>query len=396
MPSTPLEEIQRRIGTLQTSMAKNGFDGVLIVQRADLFYLTGTGQDAHLFVPVEGPPTLLVRKNLERVVADSPLQLTLPVKNLSQLKKEIESACHGQLKILGMELDVLPVNNYRMYSELFPETEISDISKLIREARMIKSPYELDLIVKAATVNDELYKSLGEILREGMTEMECTALLEARHRKNGHQGFVRVRRFNQEALYGHIVSGSNLAVPSCSVEPTGDPGPTFSLPHGTGFKVIERHQPVHVDYVGIVDGYMVDQARTFFLGKPPEQFLDVHSLALAIQEALIKEGFQGVNAEKLFETAIGIASEAGMEEGFLGYPQPVPFVGHGVGLELDELPVVGRKSPYVLQSGMVITLEPKFFFPGKGMAGIKNSFLVTEEGLKKLTLFDDTVQILSC
>ena len=85
-----------------------------------------------------------------------------------------------------------------------------------------------------------------------------------------------------------------------------------------------------------------------------------------------------------------------MEEGFLGYPQPVPFVGHGVGLELDELPVVGRKSPYVLQSGMVITLEPKFFFPGKGMAGIKNSFLVTEEGLKKLTLFDDTVQILSC
>jgi Xaa-Pro aminopeptidase len=394
MASTPPDEIQRRIKILQSAMADNGQDAALIVQRVDLFYFSGTGQDAHLFVPVEGAPLLLVRKSFERAVQDSPLETVVAIKSLAGLKKTIETEHSAPLKKLGMELDVLPVNNYRLYAELFPNAAITDVSPLIREARMVKSEYELGLIRQAARMNDSLYSTVGEILKEGMSEVEFAGLLEAQYRKQGHQGLVRVRSFNSEVFYGHIMSGANLAVPSCSVGPTGGPGLNPSMPQGPDTKTIRRHEPVQIDYVGVVGGYLVDQARTFFIGEPPEKFLKVHATALAIQEALIAQGSAGAKAGELYDTALRMAAEAGLTEGFLGYPQPVPFVGHGFGLELDELPVVGRKSPYILKEGMVIALEPKFILPGEGLAGIENSFVVTKKGLEKLTTFDDAIQVL--
>jgi len=203
-----------------------------------------------------------------------------------------------------------------------------------------------------------------------------------------------VRSFNQAVFYGHVLSGSNLAVPSCSVGPTGGPGLHPTLPHGAGLKKILRHEPVQVDYVAIVDGYMVDQARTFYLGDPPQKFQRAHAVALTIQNELARQGVAGERAEKLYDTAMAIAQAEGLSEGFLGYPQPVPFVGHGVGLELDELPLVGRKSPHILEEGMVVALEPKFIFPGEGLAGIENTFVVTKTGLEKITTFDDAIQIL--
>ncbi len=205
---------------------------------------------------------------------------------------------------------------------------------------------------------------------------------------------MRVRSFNNEVFYGHIMSGANLAVPSSSVGPTGGPGLNPTMPHGAGAKIIKRHEPVQIDYVGVVGGYMVDQARTFFIGEPHEKFLKTHAASLGIQEALISQGRAGTKAEDLYDTAMRIAADAGLAEGFMGYPQPVPFVGHGIGLELDELPVIGRKSPHVLKEGMVIALEPKFILPGEGLAGIENSFVVTGKGLDKLTNFDDTIQVL--
>ncbi|MFC1834031.1 M24 family metallopeptidase [Thermodesulfobacteriota bacterium] len=394
MPSTPLDEIQRRIENLQSSMDSEGLDAALIVQRVDLFYFSGTGQDAHLFVPVDGDPQLLVRKSLERAVEDSPLQAVSPIRKLSELQEKIQASIPGGLRRLGMELDVLPVNNFRMYQRLFPDAEIRDVSPLIRDLRMIKSGYELELIRRAATMNDEVFALVRHILKEGMTEVEFAGLLEAEYRKRRHQGLGRLRQFNGDLFYGHVMSGSNLAVPSSSPGPTGGPGLNASFPQGAGDKIVARGEPLQVDYVGILDGYMVDQARTYSIGSPDEKFLRIHETARAIQDTLARMGKPGTVAEDLYNTAMEMAREAGWEEGFLGWPQPVAFVGHGVALELDELPVIGRKSRTVLKEGMVIALEPKFIVPGEGLAGIENTFLVTENGMKRITQFDDAIQVI--
>lgn len=392
MSSTPLKEIQDRIGKLQSAMREKGLDAALIVQRADLFYLSGTGQDAHLFVPAEGSALLMVRKSFERAREESPLEAVSPVSRLSDIKEPVMSSLSGGLKSLGMELDVLPVNNFRLYEELFPGVRIVDVSPLVKAVRMIKSSYELELMRVAARLDYAMFSHVRHVLKEGMSEMEFAGLLEGMLRKNGHQGLIRVRGFNQECAYGHIMSGPNLAVPSSSVGPTGGAGPNASMPQGAGHRIIRRREPVMIDYVAAVDGYIVDQSRTFFLGHADEKFRRVHALALEIQETIAREGLPGTLAGDLYDHAIEIARGAGPDWHFMGYPQPVPFVGHGVGMELDEWPVIGRNAGFVLQEGMVIALEPKFILPGEGLAGIENCFVVGVDGLEKLTLFDDEIQ----
>jgi Xaa-Pro dipeptidase len=369
-------------------------DGVLIIQRMDLFYFSGTGQDAHLFVPLDGSPVLLVRKSLERAVEDCPLVDIRPVRNLTDIRKSVKSSA-PRMKTLGLELDVLPVYNFRAYERVFPEVKFQDASPMIRDVRMIKSEYELNLMREAARLNDEMFAHIPEILREGMTEVEFAGLIEAFYRKRGHQGLVRVRGFNGEVFYGHIMSGPNLAVPSCSVGPTGGPGLNPSMPQGPGVRRIGAGEPIQVDYVGIVEGYMVDQARTFFLGNTPEKFRLMHEVALSIQDAIAAEIKPGVKAGDLYEIGYEMAVQTGLSDYFGGYPQPVSFVGHGIGLELDELPVIGRKSNHIMQPGMTIAIEPKFVIPDEGLAGIENSYVVTETGVEKLTKFSDEICLIS-
>lgn len=395
MPSTPSFEIERRINLLQYALRKNRMDAAFIIQRADLYYFSGTAQDATLFVPAEGIPVLLARRSFERAREDSPIERVVPVSSLHEFRRTIISSRLEKLSELGMELDVIPVNVYRQYESLFPGVQIKDVSPLIRQTRMIKSAYELGLIRRAAAMNDSMFESVSKVLKEGMREIELAAELESFYRRHGHQGLVRVRSFNNEVFYGHIMSGENLAVPSCSVGPTGGPGPSASMPQGVGLKKIKAEEPIQIDYVGIVEGYMVDQARTFFIGSVPDEYLQVHSLALQIQEAIVGEGKPGSSAETLYDMAVEMASSVGAAASFMGYPTPVPFVGHGVGLELDELPVLGRKSNAILEEGMVIALEPKFILPGKGLAGIENTFAVCESGLEKLTCFGDEIHLVN-
>lgn len=395
MPSIPREEIDQRIERLQLGLDQLNLNGTLIVQTVDLYYFSGTAQDSHLLIPTQGDPILLVRKDFSRAQEDSPLDDIRSVASFSDLRDTIISSLGSDESHIGMELDVLPVNNYFRYKKILDKAEIHDISNLIKEIRMIKSPLELRAFQKAAEMNDSMFAYVPEVLKEGLTEIEFAGFLEAYYRRMGHQGIVRVRGFNNQVFFGHIMSGNNLAVPSCSVGPTGGPGPNPSIPHGAGIKKITRNEPIQVDYVGVVDGYMVDQARTFYLGEVSKNLSKIHDKALEIQNTIAELAKPGARADDLYNTSIRMAEEAGLLEGFLGYPQPVPFVGHGVGLELDEFPVLGKKSPHIIEKGMVIAIEPKFIVPEQGLAGIENTFVVTEHGLEKLTKFDDQIQIVN-
>lgn len=393
MPSTPLSEIESRIAKLQEKLASAGLEGAILLQRADLFYFSGTGQDATLFVPVEGEALLMARKSYERAVEDTPLSSVARVRKLTEVGDHISSYVSEKPRVIGMELDVIPVNVFRFYEAIFEGAEIRDISPMVREIRSVKSPYEVELIRRAGRMNDKVFEEIPNILKEGMTELEFSGLVEAEYRRLGHQGVIRIRAFNQDIFYGHIMSGANLAMPSVSVGPTGGRGVNASVPQGASDKPIARNEPIQIDYVSAVEGYVVDQARTFFIGEAPEKFLRIHEVAVSIQNRIAEEGKAGAVAGSLYETAIAMARDAGLEEGFMGYPDPVPFVGHGIGLELDELPLVGRRSKTLLEEGMVVAVEPKFIIPGKGLAGIENSFVITDKGMQRISALADEIKI---
>ncbi|NPV92656.1 MAG: aminopeptidase P family protein [Firmicutes bacterium] len=391
---TPRSELEDRAARLQKLMREKGLDGAVIVQNADLFYFAGTTQRSHLFIPAAGDPTLMVRKNLERALRESELKNIRPLANPKNLPGELGSLCPGRIGRLGFELDVLPANLYFFYHRLLGPVEIVDVSPLIRQVRAVKSPYELGVIRDVARLNHRMFSHVREFLREGMTEVDLASRLESVYRQGGHQCFIRMRGFNMEIVYGHLMSGWNLSVPSFFDGPTGGSGLNPSFPQGAGFKVINRDEPIMVDYVGVLDGYMVDQGRIFCIGRLPPRMEKAYGLAVEIQEMVKERTRPGASCSDIYESAVRIAGQNGLQDCFMGYPEPVGFIGHGVGIELDELPVLARGFDTPLAEGMVFALEPKFVFP-EGAVGIENTLVVTPRGLENLTVFDEGIGYIS-
>ncbi|MBT8372853.1 MAG: aminopeptidase P family N-terminal domain-containing protein, partial [Deltaproteobacteria bacterium] len=180
---TPESELKDRIQKLQIQLEENGIDAALILQKADLFYLSGTIQESHLYVPVDGEPLLMVRKTFDRALAESPLQHVAPFNSPKQIPDFLREYGLRLPDTLGMELDVLPANFYFNYQSIFETSKIVDIAPAIRSIRSVKSQYEIDLICQAAKQSDRVAGCVPNILHEGMTELELAGKIEAEARR---------------------------------------------------------------------------------------------------------------------------------------------------------------------------------------------------------------------
>jgi len=391
--TVPAKELQWRIENLQYGLREKGCHGAIIVQRADLYYFSGTGQNAHLLVPAEGEPLLLVRKNYQRARRESRLNQVIPLEYRDQLADEARNlfSPHGKL---GMELDVIPAKQFFRYQKMLDRWEIADLSSTIRHLRAVKSSWELKRQAEAAEMARALFNYARNIIREGMTEIELASELEAFVRKRGHQGVLRMRSFNQEVHYGHIMSGSSAAIPSFFDGATGGPGLNPSFPQGAGTKFINKNEPVLIDFMTVSHGYMVDQTRIFSLGPLSSPLEKAYQTSLEINNELANLGRSGILAEDLYHQAEKMATIAGLSDNFMGAEEKVNFVGHGVGLEVDELPVIAPGMDIPLKEGMVFALEPKFIFPNQGTVGIEDTFVVRQNRLEPLTTYDDALQYL--
>lgn len=396
MKLTPRSELESRIGRLQAKLAAVGdAEAVFIFQAADMFYLAGTVQDAWLVIPRERPPLMLVRRSLERAQAESALEHILPLTNPREIPKLLAAHGLGGLKRVGLEFDVLPVQQYARVGRLFPTMQFVDASQLIREVRMTKSAYEVGCIRRAALIQDRMAAKLREALKPGMTELELAAEIEAEARRHGHQGFIRARRFNLECFYGHLLSGENGAVPSWMDSPTGGTGLSPAFSTGLGTRRIQGGEPVMLDYAGAVDGYHSDQARVFSLGPLPEDMMKGHTACLSILEEVVGSLRPGIRASEVFARAQTTADQLGYADRFMNTgPAQVAFVGHGVGVELDEIPYLAAGSDLTIEAGMVLAVEPKVVFPGRGIVGVEDTVLVTTGDPEVLTITPRELAIL--
>lgn len=391
---TPKTEIEARIQSLQKEMAAAELDGAIIMLNSDMYYLTGTVQNAHLLVPVEGEPVLAVRKSLSRGQEESPLKNIVPMKSPRDLPGILASFGYDSFSQIGMELDVLPVNNLPTYQKYFPRAKITDVSPLIKKIRMIKSPFEVDLLREALRVIDGAFKVVPEVLREGMLEIELASLFEAAMRRGGLSGCCKMRAFNQDLYLGNTCIGSNGVYPSGFDGPVGGSGLSPAHPHGAGLRVVNRDEVVYIDYTCVVNGYTGDQTRIFCMGKLEPKMEKAHQDALLINEEVLKCLKPGTPAEEAYFLAVKMAEEMGYKDNFMGYKEDkVRFIGHGLGLELDEMPVFapGLKTP--LLPGMTFALEPKFVFP-EGAIGTENSFVMTENGPEYLSITPQNITYL--
>jgi Xaa-Pro dipeptidase len=396
MRITPTSELEYRFRKLQQHMAVEGLDAVIIVQNADLFYFTGTIQSGNLYVPLEGEPLYMVRKDFLRARMESGLKEVVPFSSMKDIPMVLANHGYPQPKRIGMELDVLPVNFFERYRNIFTQGEFSDATPLIRKVRMIKTNYEIQIIKDAAHQVDKVCRRAREIIREGMSDLELAAELEFTARKEGHQGLLRMRAFNAELFYAHVFSGADSAVPAYMDTPLGGMGPSPAFGQGAGYKKIRRNEPIIVDFAGCLDGYMVDQTRVFVIGALSDRLKRGYADMMQIQERMITLAESRAKWGDIYDECLSLAVDQGYADSFMGNKgAQVSFIGHGIGIEIDEYPFLARGfKEMTLEPGMVFAFEPKVVFPGEGAVGIENTFYLTDHGLKLLTYSDQELGIL--
>jgi Xaa-Pro aminopeptidase len=383
---TPKSEIDARIRGLQLALGQAGMTGAMVVHHTNLFYYTGTSQNGFLFVPRSGAPLLMIRKSLERARRESPIEDIVPLGSIRQIPELIRRAGAEVGGELGFELDVIPYNTAQFYKKIVDPATVVDASGLMRSQRCIKSPFEIERLSRACAVLDGTFERVPEMLREGMSEIELASLFEARLRAGGFGGNVKMRSFNQDFFMGTLVTGASGAAVTYFDGPVGGQGLTAANnPHGAGWKPIGRGEIIFIDYCCVVDGYTADESRMFAMGPLPQILVRAHEAALEIQRDIIAMAKPGVKAGAVYECALSRAEKQGLAEHFMGMGEGrVRFVGHGVGLELDELPVFAGGVEMPLSPGMTFAIEPKFVFP-EGAVGIENTFVMEADGIRPLT-----------
>ncbi|MDD4162103.1 MAG: Xaa-Pro peptidase family protein [Methanothrix sp.] len=376
---TPRSEIERRMEKLQSQMGE--MDGALLFHAVDICYFTGTAQDGLVYIPKDGEPVVMMKRSLERAKQESPLEVR-PLKNMRNLKSDLAIPAKATI---GLEMDVLPCSFYFKVNRALEDAAFVDVAERIKHIRSVKSEFELGLIKEAARILEAGFSSVPDFLEEGMKEVDLICRIESVMRSMGHQGSLRFRRFNSIVPLGHVMSGAEAAFPSFLASPSGGRGTSLMFPQGASFAKIKRNEPVFVDCVGIYNGYIADATRIFSLGRLEAELEEAYQAARQIEEAVAAELAAGRTGRELFDLSEATGERLGYKD-FLGGTNgnKCGFVGHGVGLELDEYPVIGPLD-HELQSNMTIAIEPKIIYPERGVVGIEDTFLTTAGKARSLT-----------
>lgn len=380
------DDFKDRWKRIRQAMEAGGADGCLLCTDVNLIYATGRVYNGYFYLPSEGEPWFFVKRpsGLEgayiryiRKPEDLPVAF---------------AACGIPLpKKLLLEADELSYNDYMRLQAVFTPEETGNATAVLRSVRCRKTPWEIAQFRVSAEKHAAAYAEIPSCFRSGMRDLEFQYEIERCMRRHGSMGVFRAFGANMDIFMGSILAGENAGTPSPFDFALGGGGMNPSVPVGANGTVLKEGTAVMVDMAGNFTPYMTDMTRVFSVGKLPDTAYHAHRTALNIQEKIMQAARPGASCADLYNLALAIAEREGLSDRFMGTKQQAKFVGHGIGIQINELPVLTPRSKERLETGMVFALEPKFVIPGTGAVGIENSFLVTEEGVEKLTLFEEEI-----
>ncbi len=368
----PQSEIQHRISVLQSNLTERNIDGAFLFSTPELYYYTNLGTDGALYIPSEGNPTHYVKRNLDLGKEVSHIDDVRLFSTFSILFDVLENK---KASNIAFELDILPFSLVkRLESENY---EIIDGSTIFRTIRSRKSDLEIKHLQTAAKLVDESFEYCCEIATPEIREIDLTSRLDSWLLRNGHHGFISTRSFNSALLHYSYVISSSSSVLNIRFTPISGYGLSGKYPYGPSSRKLGKN-PFFVDTCGNHFGYISDTTRTFICGKLDENTLQQIESLREIKNYLITNMKPDKNAGELFKEVFDLAEELGISNHFMGSKDDrSAFLGHGVGLELDELPVIYAKG-HTLEKGNVIACEPKFYIKDRKVLGIEDTIAVKE------------------
>lgn len=371
------EEQALRLEKVRGIMNDKKIDALLISDNANKYYMTGRVFSGYIYLPLKGEPIYFVKRPVI-MKGDGVVSIRKP-------EQIAESIGMVPPATIGLELATASYSKVERLRRIFPQSELADASMVMSAARAVKTAEELEKIRISGIKQDHVYRKIPTLYTEGMTDVELQVEIERESRLEGCLGQFRINGDDMELYMGNILVGDNADVPTPYDFAMGGEGMDPSLPVGCNGTVIKPGNSVMVDVNGNYTGYMTDMTRTYYVEEIGDLARKAHECSIAICRRLAELGRPGTEAKSLYEEAEKMAREAGLHEYFMGHRQKAGFVGHGVGIEINELPVIAPRSRDFLQENNVIALEPKFVIPKTGAVGIENTYVVTPDGLKPLT-----------
>lgn len=376
-----LSELVQRRDKIRDLMFKEGIDAALIATNVNLLYTYGQVVSGYLYLPLQAPARLFVKR---------PASLTgehvHPIRKPEQLPELLAQCGLPMPTRLMLEGDELSFTDYQRLSACFPQSEVLPCgSRLIRQARSVKTLWEIETFRRSAQAHAAAYSVIPQLYQTGMSDVQLSIEVERAMRQQGCLGIFRVFGQSMEIFMGSLLAGDNAQEASPYDFALGGKGVDGSIPGGACGRTIAQGESVMVDMGGNFFGYMCDMSRVFSVGRLPQQAYDAHQCCLDIQEEVAAAAKPGVTCESLYQLAADRVAKTGFADCFMGTKQQAKFIGHGIGLEINEAPVLAPRIKQELEPGMVFALEPKIVLPGVGPVGIENSWAVTADGVEKLT-----------
>ena len=375
-------ELELKWRRIQQAMRQEEADGCLLTMNMNLYYVSGQVFNGYFYLPAEGRPYWFVKR------------LTIPETNQVHVIRKPEQIPDffrdlnlAMPRKLLLEADELSYNEYIRLQHVFRAEATGNASALIRHIRMIKTPWEIEQMRISARKHEAVYREIPACYRPGMRDIELQIEIEKRMRVHGSLGYFRAFGSNMDIFMGSLLAGE----PSPFDFALGGAGMHASGPLGANGTLLREGTTVMADMSGNYTAYQTDMTRVFSIGKLPDRAYRVHRVALEIQARMERTAKPGVPCAELYRDALAMAGQEGLEDCFMGTRFQAKFVGHGVGLEINELPVLTTRSKDILQPGMTFAFEPKFVLAGIGAVGIENTFLVTDSGVEKMTLLDENI-----
>jgi Xaa-Pro aminopeptidase len=389
----PAEELVRRQERCRDALATLAPEsgGLLVFSRLNIFYLAGTYAAGALWLPLEGSPVLLSRRGVERARLESHLERIESFRSFRDLPAIFASAGSPLTPVVAAELTGISWALGRTLTEHLEPVRIVPGDRAISQARSVKSAWELERMRAAGAAHGRcMTGELPSRIGPGMTEREIAHAIWEVLFAAGHQGFLRMENFGEEIFLGHVSAGESANMPSVYNGPVGLLGEHPATPHmGSAAKRWERGEPLVCDVGFILEGYHTDKTQVYWPGareEIPERALAAHAFCVAVQSWLAERLCPGSIPSRLAAHCFAWAERAGFAEGFMALGgNKVRFVGHAIGLAIDEQPVIAKGFDSPLEEGMVFALEPKIGIPGLGMVGVENVFEVTPAGGRCLT-----------
>lgn len=365
-------------------MIEAGADACLISTNVNILYSFGSIVSGYYFIPVSGEPEMFIRRPVG--LENHNITYIRKPEDIPGLLKDKGVSMPGSLMVEAGEMSH---NDWVRLKACFPDTTFFDGTTHLRYVRSVKTSNELSLIRQSAEAHARSYAKIPSLFRPGMTDTELSIEIERVMRLEGNKGLFRT--FGDiEAFMGSILTGDNASAASPYDFALGGEG-HITNPIGANGSVLEKGKSVMIDMAGNFTGYLDDMTRTFSVGKLSEKAYKAHQVAIDIMNNIQEAMKEGAVCEDVYNISLAISAREGLSDCFMGISQQAKFVGHGVGLVINELPVLAVRSRDILLENMAIAVEPKFVIEGIGAVGLEDTFIVGKNGSEKITLLESGI-----